>query len=95
MGAGKSLLRPTTTDAARARPWGGRKIAASWVAIRGVVKGVVTMKWMKILAEATIAGALGFTAVGLGAGDANANPPSPVVSGDTVGTRPRMDMANV
>jgi hypothetical protein len=39
------------------------------------------MKLMKILAEATIAGALGFTAFGLGAGVANANPPSPVASG--------------
>jgi hypothetical protein len=36
------------------------------------------MKLMKILAEATIAGALGFTALGLGAGVANANPPAPV-----------------
>jgi hypothetical protein len=36
---------------------------------------------MKILAEATIAGALGFTAFGLGAGIANANPPSPVAAG--------------
>jgi hypothetical protein len=39
------------------------------------------MKLMRIVAEATIAGALGFTAFGLGAGVANANPPSPVVSG--------------
>jgi hypothetical protein len=39
------------------------------------------MKLMKILAEATIAGALGFTAFGLGAGVANADPPSPVALG--------------
>ena len=39
------------------------------------------MKLMKILAEAAIAGALGFTAFGLGAGVANATPPSPVASG--------------
>jgi len=39
------------------------------------------MKMMEILAEATIVGALGFTALGLGAGVANANPPSPVASG--------------
>ena len=39
------------------------------------------MKLMRILAEATIAGALGFTALGLGAGVANASPLSPVVSG--------------
>ena len=39
------------------------------------------MKPIKILAEATIAGALGFTALGLGAGVANANPPSSAASG--------------
>ena len=39
------------------------------------------MKLMKFLAEATIVGALGFAAFGLGAGVANANPPSPVVAG--------------
>jgi hypothetical protein len=39
------------------------------------------MKLMKILADAIIAGALGFTAFGLGAGVANASPPSPVVAG--------------
>ena len=39
------------------------------------------MKLMKILAEATIASALGLTTFGLGAGVANANPPSPVVAG--------------
>jgi hypothetical protein len=39
------------------------------------------MKLMKVLAEAIIAGALGFTAFGLGAGVANATPPSPVALG--------------
>jgi hypothetical protein len=39
------------------------------------------MKLMRILAEAAIVGALGFTAFGLGAGVANANPPSPGVGG--------------
>ena len=39
------------------------------------------MKLIKILAKAIIVGALGFTAFGLGAGAANANPPSPVASG--------------
>ena len=39
------------------------------------------MKLMKILAEATITGALGFTAVGLGAGVANAAPPAPAPAG--------------
>lgn len=34
-----------------------------------------------IAAEATIAGALGLTALGMGAGVANAAPPSPVTSG--------------
>jgi hypothetical protein len=35
------------------------------------------MNLKKILAEATIAGMLGFSALGLGAGVANAYPPSP------------------
>jgi|ERR1700738_1972627 hypothetical protein len=39
------------------------------------------MKLMKIFAKAVVVGALGFTAFGLGAGAANASPPSPVVSG--------------
>jgi len=39
------------------------------------------MKLKRILAEATIASALGLTAFGLGAGVANANPPSPIASG--------------
>jgi hypothetical protein len=39
------------------------------------------MKLMRILAEAAIVGALGLTAIGLGAGVANANPPSPGVAG--------------
>jgi hypothetical protein len=40
-----------------------------------------TVKLMRIVAEAAIVGALGFTAFGLGAGVANANPPSPGVAG--------------
>ena len=40
-----------------------------------------------IAAEATIAGALGLTALGIGLGVANAAPPSPVTSGNTVATR--------
>lgn len=39
------------------------------------------MNLKKILAGAAISGALGFTAVGLGAGVANAEPSSPVVAG--------------
>ncbi|MDT5188570.1 MAG: hypothetical protein QOI28_821, partial [Mycobacterium sp.] len=39
------------------------------------------MKLMRILAEAAIGGALCLTAFGLGAGVANANPPSPGVAG--------------
>jgi hypothetical protein len=35
------------------------------------------MNLKKIVAEATIAGTLGFSALGLGAGVANAYPPSP------------------
>jgi len=35
----------------------------------------------KILAGAAISGALGFSALGLGAGVANANPPAPVIAG--------------
>jgi hypothetical protein len=35
------------------------------------------MNLKKIVAEATIAGTLGFTALGLGAGVANASPPAP------------------
>ena len=39
------------------------------------------MNVKKIAAGAALAGALGFTAVGLGAGIANAGPPAPVVAG--------------
>jgi hypothetical protein len=35
----------------------------------------------KIIGGAAISGALGFTALGLGAGVANANPPAPVLAG--------------
>jgi hypothetical protein len=39
------------------------------------------MNLKRIVAEATIAGALGFTALGLGAGVANAAPVSPDIAG--------------
>jgi hypothetical protein len=39
------------------------------------------MNLKKILSEATVAGALGFAALGLGVGLANAAPPSPATSG--------------
>jgi hypothetical protein len=39
------------------------------------------MNLKRIAAGAAIAGALGFTAVGLGAGTANAAPPAPAVAG--------------
>jgi hypothetical protein len=39
------------------------------------------MNLKTIVAEAAVAGALGFTALGLGAGVANAAPPSPVAAG--------------
>jgi hypothetical protein len=39
------------------------------------------MNLKKIIARATIGGALGFTALGLGAGVANADPPSSIVAG--------------
>jgi hypothetical protein len=42
------------------------------------------MKLMRTLAEAAIVGALGLTAFGLGAGVANASPPSPGVAGITL-----------
>ena len=52
------------------------------VLVHGVLrKGVASMNLEKIMAGAAISGALGFTALGLGAGVANAGPASPVVAG--------------
>src|SRR5258705_12507138 len=46
-----------------------------------VGEGSLAMYVKKIAAGAAMVGALGFTAVGLGAGTANAAPPAPVVTG--------------
>ena len=47
----------------------------------GLAKGVLAMFLTKIAAGAATIGALGFSAVGLGAGIANAAPPAPVIAG--------------
>ena len=44
-------------------------------------KGVASMNLRKFMAGAAISGPLGFIAIGLGAGVANADPASPVVAG--------------
>src|SRR6202166_4202875 len=51
-------------------------VVADWVG-----EGSFIMNLKRIVAGAAMAGALGFTALGLGAGIANAEPAAPVVSG--------------
>ena len=52
-------------------------------------EGSLAMYLKQIAAGAAMVGALGFSAVGLGAGIASAAPPAPVVAGSSVAARSR------